>query len=68
MHIQYQLTIFLTGKGKKMFVPIKEKLEVLKRINRRETLENIAANCDVGETTVGNWRQYINRILTVSFS
>lgn len=51
-----------------MFVPIKEKLEVLKRIDQGERLENIAANCDVGETTVGNWRQYINRILTVSFS
>lgn len=49
-------------KAKKKFVSIKEKLEALKRIDRGETLKKIAADYGVGETTVGDWRQYRNII------
>lgn len=52
----------MSGKGKKKFVSIKEKLEALKRIDRGETLKKIAADYGVGETTVGDWRRYRNKI------
>lgn len=46
----------MNGKGKKKFVSIKEKLEMLKRIDQEETFRKSAAEHGVGEATVGDWR------------
>lgn len=41
----------MSGKGKKKFVSIKEKLETLKRIDQEETLRKSAAEYGVGKAT-----------------
>lgn len=52
----------MSGKAKRKFVSIKEKLTALKRIDQGESLKKIAADYGVGETTVGDWRRNRNKI------
>lgn len=52
----------MSGKAKRRFVPIKIKLEALKRLDNGETLKKLAAEYGVGEVTVGDWRRNRDKI------
>lgn len=47
----------MNTKSKRKFVPLKVKLEALKRLDKGETIKKLAAEYGVGEVTVGDWRR-----------
>lgn len=52
----------MSAKSKRKFVPMKVKLEALKRLDKGETIKKLAAEYGVGEVTVGDWRRNRNKI------
>ncbi|GBL72403.1 Jerky -like [Araneus ventricosus] len=49
-------------KSKRKFVPLKVKLEALKRLDKGETLKKLAAEYGVGEVTVDDWRRNTSKL------
>ncbi|GBM16148.1 hypothetical protein AVEN_163162-1 [Araneus ventricosus] len=51
------ISMMNSTKSKSKFVPLKVKLEALKRLDKGETLKKLAAEYGVVEVTVGDWRR-----------
>mgnify|MGYP002224298275 CR=1 FL=1 len=51
----------MTGRSKRKSVPLKVKLKALKRLDKGEILEKLAAGYGVGEVTIGDWRRNRDR-------
>lgn len=52
----------MSGKAKRKFVSVKDKLTAMKMIDQGESLKKIATDYGVGETTVGDRRRNWNKI------
>ncbi|KAG8250470.1 hypothetical protein J6590_100770 [Homalodisca vitripennis] len=53
----HQAVYSMSGKRKRCVISLEEKFKALTRLDNGETIKMVTADLEVGEVTVGDWRQ-----------